>query len=189
MYSRKYKRIMIGLLALSFGLGFGYSTVIHDMCTPVKAAECKTVEREVISLDLENSITPPPVIVVEMISDEVQYETELTEYEKELIAKVVYAEAGNQDYVGKRLVADTILNRVNDPAFPDTVAGVIYQPHQFAHPAATYTPECYGAVEAECKERLDYDILWFCNYKYLPYGIPAYQHGAHYFTWRANNEQ
>ena len=180
------KRVLISTYLASFCIGFGSGIVFAEITTPVNAQEVAVqVEPEVISLDLETSICKPNIIFVEVESSEVSYETMLTEEEKELIARVVMAEAGNQDYIGKRLVADTILNRVNDPAFPNTVVGVVYQRNQFAKPAATYTAECYGAVETECKERLDYDVLWFCNYKYLPYGTPAYQHGGHYFSWRA----
>lgn len=184
MRCRKRERVMIILLIISFCLGFGYSTIMRDISSESVYAE----EPEVIQMELDNSLYPPTPTVV-IIEDNTDPETVLTEDEKILIAKVVYAEAGNQDYIGKRLVVDTILNRVNDPAFPDTVTGVIYQPHQFAHPMGVYTPECYGAVEAECKERLDYDVLWFRKYKYHTYGRPAYQHGDHYFNWRASNEQ
>lgn len=43
------------------------------------------------------------------------------EDEIKLIAKLVEAEAGNQSELGKRLVIDTVLNRVDHPNFPDTV--------------------------------------------------------------------
>ena len=109
-------------------------------------------------------------------------ETELKDYEKELIACVVYAEADNQDMIGKRLVVDTILNRVGRAGFADTVSGVVYQPNQYCR-AAMYTDECMQAVEMECMERLDYYVVWFCNSGFMPYGIPAYQHGGHWFSW------
>lgn len=49
------------------------------------------------------------------------------EDEIKLIAKLVEAEAGNQSELGKRLVIDTVLNRVDHPNFPDTVNAVVYQ--------------------------------------------------------------
>lgn len=48
-----------------------------------------------------------------------------------LLAKCVYAEARGESYVGKVAVAAVILNRVDDPAFPNTIAGVVYQPWAF----------------------------------------------------------
>ena len=44
----------------------------------------------------------------------------------ELLACLVWAEAGNQDLKGKQLVADVVLNRMYDPRFPDTISDVIY---------------------------------------------------------------
>lgn len=48
-----------------------------------------------------------------------------------LIARAVYGEARGEVYLGKVAVAAVILNRVDDPAFPNTIAGVIYQPGAF----------------------------------------------------------
>ena len=48
-----------------------------------------------------------------------------------LLAKCVYAEARGESYVGQVAVAAVILNRVKSPDFPNTIAGVIYQPWAF----------------------------------------------------------
>lgn len=48
-----------------------------------------------------------------------------------LLAKCVHAEARGEPYVGQVAVAAVILNRVEDPAFPNTISGVIYQPWAF----------------------------------------------------------
>ncbi|MGI6082769.1 MAG: spore cortex-lytic enzyme [Limnochordia bacterium] len=48
-----------------------------------------------------------------------------------LLARVVAAEARNEPYEGQVAVAAVILNRVADPRFPNTLAGVVYQPHAF----------------------------------------------------------
>ena len=45
----------------------------------------------------------------------------------QLLACIVWAEAGNQDTYGKELVADVVLNRVDDQRFPDTIREVIFQ--------------------------------------------------------------
>lgn len=49
----------------------------------------------------------------------------------ELIARVVNGEARGESYVGQVAVAAVILNRLRDPGFPKTLAGVIYQPWAF----------------------------------------------------------
>jgi N-acetylmuramoyl-L-alanine amidase len=48
-----------------------------------------------------------------------------------LLAKIIHAEAGAEPYVGKVAVGGVILNRVQNSKFPQTIAGVIYQPHAF----------------------------------------------------------
>ena len=49
----------------------------------------------------------------------------------DLLARVVSAEAEGEPYSGQVAVASTILNRVADPRFPNTLSGVIFQPHAF----------------------------------------------------------
>ncbi len=48
-----------------------------------------------------------------------------------LLAKCVHAEARGESYTGQVAVAAVILNRVESPDFPNTIAGVIYQPWAF----------------------------------------------------------
>ncbi len=48
-----------------------------------------------------------------------------------LLARLIFAEAGAEPYVGKVAVGGVVLNRVQDSKFPKTLAGVIYQPHAF----------------------------------------------------------
>lgn len=48
-----------------------------------------------------------------------------------LLAKVVYGEARGEPYAGKVAVAAVVLNRVESKNFPNTIAGVVYQPGAF----------------------------------------------------------
>lgn len=48
-----------------------------------------------------------------------------------LLAKIVYSEARGEPYSGQVAVAAVVLNRVKNPNFPNTIAGVIYQPWAF----------------------------------------------------------
>ncbi len=48
-----------------------------------------------------------------------------------LLAKCVHAEARGESYTGQVAVAAVILNRVKSASFPNTIAGVIYQPYAF----------------------------------------------------------
>lgn len=49
----------------------------------------------------------------------------------DLLARVIEAEAQGEPYIGKVAVAAVILNRVRHPEFPNTLSGVIFQPHAF----------------------------------------------------------
>ncbi len=48
-----------------------------------------------------------------------------------VLAKCVYAEARGEPYEGQVAVAAVILNRVKSAQFPNTIAGVVYQPWAF----------------------------------------------------------
>ena len=48
-----------------------------------------------------------------------------------LLARCIHGEARGEPYVGKVAVAAVVLNRVRSPQFPNTIAGVIYQPLAF----------------------------------------------------------
>ncbi len=48
-----------------------------------------------------------------------------------LLAKVISAEARGEPYIGQVAVGAVILNRIKHPSFPNTLAGVVYQPGAF----------------------------------------------------------
>jgi N-acetylmuramoyl-L-alanine amidase len=48
------------------------------------------------------------------------------------LAQAVHGEARGEPYTGQVAVAAVILNRVDDPKFPKTIAGVIFQPGAFS---------------------------------------------------------
>lgn len=162
-----------------FGLSLG-SLIEMGSQEPVVITQVEeVVKTERVEIPTEKVVT---VEVQKVVPRKI--ETELTDTEKELIASVVMAEAAYEDMIGKRLVVDTILNRVDSSSFPSTVYSVVYQDNQFFR-SVNYSTECMDAVEMEIYERLDYDVLWFASSGYLPYGTKAYKHGGHYFSWRS----
>lgn len=48
-----------------------------------------------------------------------------------LLARLIYAEARGESYTGQVAVGAVVLNRVRSSSFPNTIAGVIYQPYAF----------------------------------------------------------
>lgn len=170
--------ILLGVAILMVGTVGGYAYADFHNSQPVVITQ--ELPPEVVYERVEVEV--PKVITVEKIKAVPRIiETELTDEEKEMIAGTVWIEGGNQDMIGKRLIVDTILNRRDDPDFPNTIEGVLKQEHQYAR-SSKYTKACLDAVEMEIYERLDYDIYWFSSDGYLPYGTPAYIHGDHYFS-------
>ena len=55
---------------------------------------------------------------------------------QELMASIIYCEAGNQPYEGQVAVGAVIMNRVKSGSYPDSIEAVIYQSGPFG-PAAT----------------------------------------------------
>jgi len=49
------------------------------------------------------------------------------------LALVIHHEARGETETGKRAVAEVVLNRVASPNYPDTICGVVFEPHQFSH--------------------------------------------------------
>ncbi len=114
--------------------------------------------------------------------DPIQLEPEYTDEELQLAARVVEAEAGNQGLRGKELVADTILNRIDDDRFPDTIEGVVLQEYQYAAPAPEYSEESLEAVKEEIEHRIDDEILFFRTEHYHEFGTPVMKYRDHYFS-------
>ena len=151
---------------------------------------------EIESVNVYNTEAPSPTagIIKEVtpVLEEYEYTEEdlaeeLATDELELLALCVEAEAGNQGLEGKRYVVDVILNRVDDPDFPDTITGVITQPYHFttywdgAIDRADPTEETFEAIRLELEERLNYEILYFTAGDYGAYGTHWKKIGDHYF--------
>ncbi len=106
--------------------------------------------------------------------------------DKELLAALIFCEAGNQPYEGQVAVGAVVMNRVKSGSYPDTISDVIYQSGQFT-PAMTgwldsvlasggYTDSAMQAAE---------DALAGSNpvgsCLYFSTGGGGYQIGDHYF--------
>ncbi len=55
-----------------------------------------------------------------------------TQSEISLLARIISAESRGEPYTGQVAVGAVILNRIDHPSFPNTLAGVIYQPGAFS---------------------------------------------------------
>ena len=112
------------------------------------------------------------------------YAKECSPAEIVMIGKVVHHEAGNQSELGKRLVADTILNRVDSEKFPNTVEEVISQPGQYCDTVIYPPKDVYRLVAEEMYHRTNSDVLYFKTGGYHKFGVPILKEGKHYFSGR-----
>lgn len=64
-----------------------------------------------------------------------------------LLARLINGEARGENYEGQVAVGAVVLNRVNHPSFPNSIAGVIYQPQAFT---AVDDGQINAALEASC---------------------------------------
>ena len=112
----------------------------------------------------------------------------LLDFEIEYLAKCTMAEAGNQDEVGKRLVIDCILNRLNDENFPNSIVDIINYPGQFevvsngSINVIVPTPDIYTLIEEELISPYNTEVLYFRTSHFHTFGTPLFQWGAHYFS-------
>lgn len=58
--------------------------------------------------------------------------TSAGDHDVALLARVISAEARGEPYAGQVAVGAVILNRIEHPSFPSTLAGVVYQPGAFS---------------------------------------------------------
>ena len=81
--------------------------------------------------------------------------TEYSNSDVELLAKVISAEARGESYEGQVAVGAVILNRVKHPSFPDSISGVVYQKGAFS---CVNDSNWYAAV-ADSSKRAAIDAL------------------------------
>lgn len=77
----------------------------------------------------------------------------------ELLAKTVLYEARGESVEGQRLVAEVVINRVNDDKFPDTVKGVVYQKHQFSFVADMHKQRNPSEKSLAIARKVAYDAI------------------------------
>lgn len=72
------------------------------------------------------------IYVINMLpKEEVQAASSGSNSDIQLLARAINGEARGEPYEGQVAVGAVILNRVKSPKFPNTIAGVIYEPGAF----------------------------------------------------------
>ena len=147
---------------LFFGCRAKAASVRDGVHSPVYAV-LQTMDRDELADMRAREEYEEPVLAVEDEAPVASYGSDL-----DLLAALVWAEAGDQPIPeGLCYVCDVVLNRIDSPAWPNTIADVIYQPGQFSvvnngalNRAFGNVPQvCYDAVQSQLAGRLNYDIL------------------------------
>lgn len=189
-----YTRMLAGILAFTMA-----TTPTVELAGPIPSEEIDilpvietvTVEEPEYHLDeyieYKKELSQKASKYVEPEEPEVE-EVLMSEEDIELIALVTMAEAEGESELGKRLVIDTILNRVDSKRWPDTAHGVIYQAHQFESMWNGRVDRCYvrddivQLVREELVNRTNSKCVFFQMYNYSPYGTDLFKEGCHYFS-------
>ena len=180
---RKRTKQIIGEAALGFAIGAGLMASFLFLGLRARAAEAEP---------LDGLRTIPRHEIADMRAAE-PYEAPAlySQADLDLLAAIIYAEAGDQDFTGMRLVGDVVMNRVRSNQWPDTVSGVVYQTGQFSPVTDGGLDRAWGRVTDECYQaaylaltgqHLDTNVMFFSMY-YCANGVFAYQHGDHYFGY------
>jgi len=144
-----------------------------------------------------NMIKRQKEIEINRIASENEKLAKYTQDDLELLASITFKEANLEPYLGQKMVVQTILNRVNNDKFPDTIEKVVFQGNGSSFNGVRakgfgfYTDKNMNAVINTILYPLDEDILYFFNpnkcrfdrnYKVI------YNIGNHVFTykWKEN---
>jgi spore germination cell wall hydrolase CwlJ-like protein len=186
-------KISLIVVVISFTVMVIFAAV-HDYKKQKADEEPKmTVQEEIAQNTLNAKVAQmKPLVHIDVKYQQVvsanEIEVELAYDELEYLAACIEAEAGTQGLMGKRLVCDVILNRVDSDKFPNSIIGVINSPGQFSvvHNGAintvSITKETFDAIEMELEHRTDDKILYFRNGHY-GCGTAAYRVNEHYFSY------
>ncbi len=129
-----YKKAMSGLVLFGLLILAGHVCITgiqlnKMMVTPVyqmKVDEAYLADSKSSTMGiLPMAASGQRVVDYNVIEKEALYQLDENEYE--ILLRIVEAEAGGEDENGKLLVANVVLNRLNNSKFPDTIKDVVFQ--------------------------------------------------------------
>lgn len=90
-------------------------------------------------------------------SDTTDTSTSASSSDRELLAGLIYCEAGNQSWDGKVAVGAVVLNRVASSSFASTIKGVIYESGQFSPAGSGWLDSVIanGSIPSSCYDAAD----------------------------------
>ncbi len=137
----------------------GYADQISDAENAALAYEAQIVEQEANIAALQKQLAEEQAMSKLAAQSTWRDISEVTfaEGDRELLAQLIYCEAGAEPYAGKLAVGAVVINRVLSSVYPDTLVGVVYQNKQFSPVASgrlalalaegRATQACYQAAD------------------------------------------
>lgn len=108
--------------------------------------ENETIEIPFKQKEESNKVEEPTTIPQ---NEAITNENVFSESDRQLLLRIASCEAGNQGVVGMAYVIKVVLNRVEDPKFPNNIYSVIHAQKQFAAIHSHWWAEGYIAEGAE----------------------------------------
>lgn len=88
--------------------------------------------KKIITLFFAAAIVLTPMTARAEEPQPVYADVSVSEYEGDLLERILWAEANDQSFDGQKAVVEVIFNRLRSPEWPNTVEGVLSQKGQFA---------------------------------------------------------
>lgn len=109
----------------------------------------------------------------------------LDDESKEILCRIVEAEAGNEDEKGRMLVANVVMNRVESSRFPNTVRGVVFQKSGGLY---QFSPVANGRyyrvnVSEETRKAVDKVLRGKDDSRGALYFVNRYAANSEYMSW------
>ena len=170
--------ITIAMSSFVYGSTNDSETFVFEMDQPSNIVIEETDSED----DTIERVSDVETDIIEGVSDTIASE------ELEMLALVTMAEAGNQSELGKRLVIDTVLNRVDHENFPDSIVDTIMAPNQYSSVWDGGVDKCYvdddiyQLVLDELENRTNTEVLFFRTDYYHNFGSPMFKVEDHYFS-------
>ncbi len=166
---------------------------LHSAIALYRGSDDPIPDRSIVELSHEEVPlqTEPGTDLLGLLEEEVEQEgaenpycgIELTQGEKELLARMVYSEARSEPFEGQVAVVQVALNRYMHEAFNGSISEILLAPNQFSV-GKTYGEEQMEAVEAalagEPALDLNTEVVFFSTGK-LTYGSYYKTIGGHVF--------
>lgn len=106
--------------------------------TTVPELTTEVVETTIEETEVQETVPETSEVTETTSPPETVAETEFvsfysyTEEELDLLARLIDSEGGSESYDTKLKIGSVVMNRVDDPSFPNTIQEVIYQKSQFS---------------------------------------------------------